>query len=152
MKKQLFVLGMASVFALTGCHGIKKVGFSEFCDEVNKLESVRVTQVTIRGKIEEDKINLKYEISDSVLNNALNAVSTALDSSYSANEKGAISLALTYKTPSAVTLAEDSKCEYYTGMGFKVTHEKDSIEWDSKGLLASYQSENSKLSFTWKKA
>ena len=30
MKKQLFVLGMTSVFALTGCHGIKKVEYAEF--------------------------------------------------------------------------------------------------------------------------
>ena len=40
MKKKFLLLGMASVFALTGCHGTKKVEFKEFGEEVKKLADV----------------------------------------------------------------------------------------------------------------
>lgn len=151
MKKHLFVLGMVSAFALCGCHGTKKVDFAKFQEEVKALEEVKVTEVKITGKLDDDKINVKFDTSKSV-------VELALDSSYSTNEKLAYGLALSAKTPGLVALAEDEDSTYYVGMGFKVVANDKSgkIEWDSKGLLASYQAKdedhNYKLNFTWKKA
>lgn len=149
MKKQLFVLGMTSVFALTGCHGIKKVEYAEFKEEVNKLEEVKVSEVKISGKLDGDKVNVKWSTDTSI-------VSLALDTNHSDNEKAAYIVAMGLKTPALYAAAEADGVTYYTGMGFKMKSEDGSIEWDSKGLLAKMQAKEDgkeyNLSFTWKKA
>ena len=154
MKKQLFVLGMASVFALSGCHGLKKVEFKAFCDEVKKLESVEVVSVKITGKYDGTKVNLTYDWPKS----AGNIFDSALDSltgKYNEAEQAGISIAVSSKDPSMYTVAEASDTEYYTGMGFKMKSKDGQMEWTSKGLLASYKakSDNHSCSFTfaWKK-
>ena len=149
MKKQLFILGMASVFALTGCHGIKKVEYAKFDEETKKLEDIKMASVKIKGNVEGDDVNFTYEIpqtAGSVLDSALDAVG----GKYSVPETKAYSFALMFQSPKGI--GEDDKTEYYVGMGFKVKAEKASMEWNGKGVLASYKDENTKLNFSWKKA
>ena len=149
MKKQLFVLGMVSTFALTGCHGLKKVEYAKFDEEVKKLEDIKMKSVKISGNVEGDKVNFTYEIpqtAGSVLDSALDAVG----GKYNAAETKAYSFALLFQSPKGV--GEDDKTEYYVGMGFKVKAEKAAMEWSGKGVLANYKDENTKLNFTWKKA
>ena len=56
MKKNLLLLGMASVFALTGCHGTKKVAFKEFGDEVKNIDTnFEAKEVKVSGKVEDEK-------------------------------------------------------------------------------------------------
>ena len=155
MKKQLFVLGMVSAFALCGCHGTKKVEFKAFCDEVNKLEEVKVASVKISGKYDDTKVSLTYEWPQSA-GNLLDSALDSLTGKYNEAEQAGIYLATGYKTPAAFTLAEEDGAEYYIGMGFKVKEKEGSIEWAKNGLLASYKakSDNHSCNFTfsWKKA
>ena len=149
MKKNLFILGMASVFALTGCYGLKKVEYSKFDEETKKLEDIKMQSVKIKGSVEGTDVNFTYEIPQSaggILDSAIDAVS----GKYSVPQTKAYTLALTFQSPKGI--GEDDKTEYYVGMGFKVKAEKASMEWNGKGVLASYKDENSKLNFTWKKA
>lgn len=154
MKKQLFVLGMASVFALTGCHGIKKVEYAKFKEEVNKLEEVKVVSVKITGKYDGTKVNLTYEIPQSA-GNIVDSLIDGVTGKYNEAESAGISVAMMYETPAAFTVAEDSKLTYYTGMGFKVKEDKSAVEWNGKGLLSSYKAESDdhkcNFSFSWKK-
>ena len=154
MKKQLFVLGMVSAFALCGCHGTKKVDFAKFKEEVNKLEEVKVTSVKISGKYDGTKVNLTYEIPQT-LGQGLDSLLDGVGGKYNEAESAGISVALAYETPSAFAIAEDSDLTYYVGMGFKVKEEKSSAEWNGKGLLASYKAKDDKHScnftFSWKK-
>ena len=154
MKKQLFILGMASVFALTGCHGIKKVEYAKFKEEVNKLEEVKVVSVKITGKYDGTKVNLTYEIPQSA-GNIVDSLIDGVTGKYNEAESAGISVAMMYETPAAFTVAEDSKLTYYTGMGFKVKEDKSAVEWNGKGLLASYKAESDdhkcNFSFSWKK-
>ena len=153
MKKQLFILGMTSVFALTGCHGIKKVEYAKYKEAVQALESVKVSQVKVSGKYDGKKVNYTYEIKDSLLSQVFDGASLAFDSDVSDENKAAVALALGNKTP---TLVESDKLTYYTGMGFKVKGEDGSFEWNGKGLLAKAESKDADLTFSlnvsWKKA
>ena len=152
MKKQLFILGMASVFALTGCHGIKKVEYAEFKEAVDELTEVKIQSVKISGKYDGTKISFTYK---GLENLSLSDASEV--AGYSEAQAAAASLADSMRTPKLfVALGEDSDCTYYTGMGFKVKSEDGSMEWAKNGLLASYKakSDNHDCSFTfsWKKA
>ena len=147
MKKQLFILGMASVFALTGCHGIKKVEYAKFDEETKKLDDIKMKSVKIKGSVEGTDVNFTYEIPQTA-GQGLDALLGAGD--YSLKETEAYTLALTFQSPKGIGEHDDT--EYYVGMGFKVVSGKNSMEWNGKGVLASYQAENSKLSFSWKKA
>lgn len=155
MKKHLFVLGMVSAFALCGCHGTKKVEFKAFCDEVNKLEEVKVLSVKISGKYDGTKVNLTYEWPQSA-GNVLDSLIDGVSGKYNEAESTAIGIATGCKTPAVYTVAEDSKVEYYVGMGFKIKGEEGSIEWAKNGLLASYKVKDSdhtaNFTFNWKKA
>ena len=154
MKKQLFVLGMASVFALTGCYGTKKVEFAKFKEEVDKLESVEVKAVKITGKYDGTKVNLTYEFAQTA-GQGLDALIDGLTGKYNEAEEAGISVAVAAKTPAMYAIAEDSKCEYFVGMGFKVKGEGGAMEWAKNGLLASYKAKDDKHScsytFSWKK-
>lgn len=147
MKKQLFVLGMASVFALSGCHGIKKVEFAKFCEEVKALEEVKVESVKISGVINDGKVKFTYEIPQN-----LSSVVGAATGDYNKYELAAISVATMAQTPAMYTIAEAEGATYYTGLGFKVKMEDGKVEWNSKGLLASIEGKDIDLSFSWKKA
>ena len=154
MKKQLFVLGMASVFALTGCYGTKKVEFAKFQEEVKKLESVDVVSVKITGKYDGTKVNVTYEWPKSA-GNVLDSLIDGVSGKYNEAESAGISVAVAAKDPSAYALVEDSSCEYYVGMGFKVKAKEGSMEWNGKGLLASYKAKSDdhscNFTFSWKK-
>ena len=140
---------MASVFALTGCHGIKKVEYAKFDEEVKKLEDIKMQSVKIKGEVEGDKVNFTYEIPQTA-GQGLDSLIDAVGGKYSVPETKAYTVALALQSPKGV--GEDDKTEYYVGMGFKVKSDKNSAEWSGKGVLASYKAENTKLSFSWKKA
>ena len=153
MKKSLFVLGMTATFALTGCHGLKKVEFAKYKEAVEAVEVPKVTQVKVSGKYDGKKVNYTYEIKESLLSKVFDAASLAFDGEVSDENKMAVSIALGNKTP---MLVESDKLEYYTGFGFKVKGEEGVAEWDGKGLLAMTESTNKDLSYklnvSWKKA
>ena len=156
MKKQLFVLGMVSAFALCGCHGTKKVDFATFKDEVNKLEEVKVASVKISGKYDDTKVNLTYEWPQSA-GQGLDALIDGVSGKYNEAESAAISTATSCKTPALyVTLGEQEDVEYYVGMGFKLKGKEGSMEWAKNGLLASYKAKTDdhscNFTFHWKKA
>ena len=155
MKKQLFVLGMVSAFALCGCHGTKKVDFAKFKEEVNKLEEVKVASVKISGKYDDSKVNLTYEWPQSA-GQGLDALIDGVTGKYNEAEAAAISIATSYKTPAVFNVAEQSDVEYYVGMGFKVKGKEGSMEWAKNGLLASYKAKTDdhscNFTFHWKKA
>lgn len=153
MKKQLFILGMASVFALTGCHGLKKVEYAKYEEAVKKLSVPKVKEVKVSGKYNGVSVKYTYEIKDNLFSQLAEGVSLAFDGEVSTENKLAVELALGSKTP---ILLESDKLTYYTGMGFKVKGEDGVTEWTGKGLLAKTESTNSnltyKLSVSWKLA
>ena len=155
MKKHLFILGMVSTFALTGCHGTKKVEFAKFKEEVNKLEEVKVASVKITGKYDGTKVNLNYEWPQSA-GNVLDSLIDGVTGKYNEAESAGISIAVAAKDPKGYAIIEDSSCEYYVGMGFKVKAEEGSMEWAKNGLLASYKAKTDdhscSFTFSWKKA
>ena len=147
MKKQLFILGMASVFALTGCHGIKKVEYAKFCEEVKKLEDVDAKSVTVSGKLNGDKVEkFTYEFPQSA-GGVVDSILDIAGGKYSAVQLEAAGHA---EGLSAYTVTELDGYSYYTGMGFKVKNDKKTVEWNSKGLTTSYKEGETSLSFTWK--
>ena len=146
MKKQLFILGMASAAALTGCHGLKKVGFEDFCGKVKELKEVSPKTVKISGKVDGDKVNFTYEIPQSI-GGAVDSIIDVATGKYSEAEMKAAE----YISPiGGYTLLEDSSLTYFTGMGFKVKSDKKTVEWNGKGLTASYKDEKASLNFSWK--
>ena len=149
MKKQLFVLGMASVFALTGCYGIKKVDFEKFKEEVNKLEDEKQKEVKIGGKLNGEKLDkFTYEIPQSA-GGALDSLIDVATGKYSARQLEAIGH---LESVGSYAISSSDKLTYYTGMGFKVKSEDKTVEWNAKGLIASYKAGDTSLTFTWKKA
>lgn len=126
MKKNLFVLAMASVFALTGCHGIKKVEASEFEKKANEVaeKAPEVESVSYKGKLGDTKIDFTT---------AQNA------EQYSAAEAAvAAALGVLDRVDAAyVAFANDSKAEFYVGFGFKVVSGITKYEYTGKGFLAS---------------
>ena len=155
MKKHLLVLGMASMLALTGCHGLSKVDYAKFKEKVDAAceKTPEVKQVKISGKYDGEKIKVTYDIpqtAGSIIDSALDS----LGGKYSKSESAAIAVALAYKTPKSCYTVSGEGAEgvtYYTGMGFKVKDEKNTLEWAGNGLLASAKGEDGQLSFTWKK-
>ena len=149
MKKQLLVLGMASMFALSGCAGISKVDFAKFKEKVDALSEVKVQEVKVSGEYDGKKIKFSAKVGDAVDNALTLATLTKEDA-----DKGALyTVALAEKKHAVYAVSEDSNLTYYTGLGFKVVDEKkNTTEWNSKGLLSSMKGENTKLSFSWKKA
>ena len=126
MKRHLFVLGMASVFALTGCHGIKKVEASEFQKEANEAaeKAPEVASVRYKGKVGDTKIDF----------------TTAQNlTSYSAEEAAVRGLLFGLDRVDAayVAFANDSAAEFYVGFGFKVVSGVTKYEYNGKGLLTS---------------
>lgn len=121
MKKNLFVLGMASVFALTGCHGIKKVEFKEFKEKADAAieKAPEVDYTTYNGKYGDEKIKFSTNQGVASYSIAEAAVATTL---------GAI------KRVDAMYLVDG---EFYTGFGFKVVTSDCKYEYNGKGYLAS---------------
>ena len=126
MKKNLFILGMASIFALTGCHGIKKVEAKEFYDKANEVaeKAPKVDYVTYKGKYGDTKINFStsqgitsYSIEEAAVEGALSIVDQA--------------------TGAYAAYANDSAAEFYVGMGFKVVSGETKLEYNGKGFLTS---------------
>ena len=147
MKKHLFVLGMASIFALSGCHGISKVDYAKFKEKVDALEEVDPKSVTVSGKLNGSKISkFTYEFPQSA-GGMLDSALDVIGGKYSAEQLEAAGHA---EAIGAYTIAESKDYTYYTGMGFKVKSENKTVEWNGKGLATSYQSGDTKLSFTWK--
>ena len=159
MKKQFLLLGMASVFALTGCHGTKKVEFKEFGEAVQEAakQEYTVKSVKVSGKYEDEKFKaftVDLEKSET----------PELDDT----QKKAYALGVTMSNVYTVYallatgygLAGDKALEgmtFYIGNGFKLKTEKDdskaTAEYDKKGLLVSYKGVNekktTKLSLKW---
>ena len=123
MKKNLFVLTMASVFALTGCHGISKCSFEKFKEAASKaVESApKVDEIIWKGKLDDEK----FEISSK----------TSL-TSLSLKEIAIREFLVVFDSVAWAYQAEDTSATYYKGMGFKVVEGDDKYEWDSKGYLA----------------
>ena len=153
MKKHLLVLGMASMLALTGCHGLSKVDYAKFKEKVDAAceKTPEVKQVKISGKYDGEKVKVTYDIPQS----AGQALDSLLDvGKYNKYESGAIAIAMTYQTPKSCYTVSGEGADgvtYYTGMGFKVKDEKNTLEWNGKGLLASAKGEDGSLTFSWVK-
>ena len=154
MKKQLLVLGMASIFALSGCHGISKVDYAKFKEKVEAAckETPEVKQVKISGKIDGEKVKVTYDIPQT-LGQSLDALGDL--GKYNKYESAAIAAAVAYKTPESFYTLSGEGAEgytYYTGMGFKVV-DKDGnkYEWNGKGLLSGLKGSDDSLSFSWVK-
>jgi hypothetical protein len=153
MKKHLLVLGMASMLALTGCHGLSKVDYAKFKEKVDAAceKTPEVKQVKISGKYDGEKVKVTYDIPQSV--------GSLIDSigdlgKYNKYESAAISLALAYQTPKSCYTVSGEGADgvtYYAGMGFKVKEEKSTLEWRGNGLLASAKGEQGALNFNWVK-
>ena len=125
MKKSLFVLGMASMLALTGCHGTKKVEFSEFKEKADAAlkEAPKVDYLKISGKVGETKI--KFATNQSL-------------GSYSLDEAGvATYVASIGSVDSMYGYGLSDKAEFYVGLGFKVVYSEAKYEYTTKGYLAS---------------
>ena len=152
MKKQLFVLAVASTAALTACHGLSKVDFAKFKEKVDAVEAPKVKEVKVSGKIDGRSVKVTYTISDNILSQVLDGASFAISGDYTDDQKAAVGAALASKSPKVATIAEDSKSTYYVGMGFKVKSENGVAEWTGKGLLASLKTEKNSLKVSWVKA
>lgn len=154
MKKNLFILGMASVFALTGCHGTKKVEFAKFKEAVEKAveKTPAVSEVKFKGEYKGEKINFSAKFSDDAVEYAKVLASLALESEIKAE---IYSLAGSLKTPSVYSVKEMDKVEYFTGAGFKIKSENSTIEWTSKALLAkavsTEEGQKANITVSWKK-
>ena len=123
MKKNLFILGMASVFALTGCHGIKKVEFKEFKEKADATieKAPQVDYTTYNGKYGDEKV--KFSTNQGA-------------ASYSIAEAAvALALGALKRVDAMYVYASDG--EFYTGMGFKVVTSDCKFEYNGKGYLAS---------------
>ena len=152
MKKQLFVLAVASTAALTACHGLSKVEFAKFKEKVEAVEVPKVKEVKVSGKIDGRSVKVTYAISDNALSQIFDAASFTLSGDYSDDQKAAIYAALGSKSAKVATIAEDSNSTYYVGMGFKVKSGSNVAEWNGKGLLASLKTEKDSLKVSWVKA
>lgn len=123
MKNKILLLSAASVFALTGCHGIKKVEFSEYQKEVLALkdkEIPTVKEVTIKGKLADEKYSFKV------------TEENVLDLSMKELAVSAMVSALTiYET----ALVEGEGTSYYVGLGFKVKSDEGVMEFNKYGYL-----------------
>ena len=128
MKKNLLVLSMASLLALTGCYGLKKVEASEFQKKANEAaeKAPEVASVTYKGTLGESKIDFttaqnlsSYSVEEAAVAAAL-GVLDKVDAGYAA-------------------FANDSSAEFYVGFGFKVVSGVTKYEYNLKGLLASAQ-------------
>ena len=160
MKKRFLLLGMASVFALTGCHGTKKVEFKEFGEEVKKLSEQKefsVEKVKVSGKYEGESfkaftVELKSETAPELDDTQKKAYVVA---------EASASVAIVYTALAAgyVVVGEDAikGMTFYVGNGFKIKSEKDgeksSAEYDKRGLLVSLKSSKDKkatsISLKW---
>ena len=123
MKKNLFVLGIASVFALTGCHGISKCSFEEFKEAASKAveNAPKVDEIIWKGNLDGDKFNISSKTSVADLSLKELAIKTFL---------------LTFDSVAWAYQAEVKDATYYKGLGFKVVEGDDKYEWNSKGYLA----------------
>ena len=126
MKKNLFVLGMASVFALTGCHGIKKVEAKEFYDKANEVaeKAPKVDYITYKGKYGDKKIDFST---------SQNAISYSIEEVAVATALGLVDQA----KDAYVAYANSSSAEFYVGFGFKVVDGETKLEYNGKGFLTS---------------
>ena len=151
--KKFTVLALLPAFALAGCHGLSKTEYSKFVEKVDAAceKTPEVKQVKISGKYDGEKVKVTYDIPQT----AGAIIDAALDAGkYNKYESGAISVALSYKTPKSVYTVSGEGAEgvtYYTGMGFKYKSEKNTLEWNGKGLLTSAKGEQGSLTFTWVK-
>ena len=125
MKKNLFVLGMASVFALTGCHGVKKVSFEDFKKKANEVveKAPKVDYISYNGKYGDEKV--KFSTNQSAASYSLTEAAVAL------------ALGTIDRVDSMYVYASGSDTEFYTGMGFKVVSGAAKYEYTGKGYLAS---------------
>ena len=124
MKKNLLVLGVASLLALTGCHGLAKAEYAKFKEKADKaVESAKkVDYVTYKGKYGDEKISFStnqglasYSLAEAAVEATLSAVGRV----------------------DAFTVAENSDYTYYTGLGFKVVTPDAKFEYTGKGFLSS---------------
>ena len=155
MKKGLFLLGMSSMLALTGCHGISKVDYAKFKEKADAAieKAPEVKAVKISGKYDGEKVKVTYEIPQTI-GAGIDSLISGLSGKYTSAESYAIGVAISYKLPSAFyTLNGEGEegVTYFTGAGFKVKDEKRTFEWGGNALLASAKSDKASLSFSWVK-
>lgn len=153
MNKKLLVLTMVPVFALAGCHGIRKVEFSKFAEKAKAVEEVKVSEVKVKGKVNDDKLNFEAKVPTSILDfDAIENVATSLN----AKEAEIYMLVTSLKSVKTMAESESKDATYYVGAGFKVKSKDGKMEWNKKGLLVSYNAEvdDSKIALTvsWKLA
>ena len=143
------------MFALTGCHGLMKADYAKFKEEVREAckDTPEYKQVKIKGTYDSIKVDLTYEIPNSV-GSALDSLISGLTGTYNKGEAAGISIASTYKTPELFIVGDEGneKYTYYTTLGFKVETGDATYEWNGKGTLASYKAGSNSFSFSWVKA
>ena len=164
MKKKFLLLGMASVFALTGCHGTKKVEFKEFGEEVKKLADVEFTvkEVKVSGKVEDEKFKAFTVNIEAVEKGEEPELDDTQKKAFVVGSAAA-SVGLVYTALAvAYGLAGEDAIKgmtFYVGNGFKIKSEKEEVkssaEYDKRGMLVSYKSTNkdkkvTQLSLRWK--
>ena len=164
MKKQLLLLGMASVFALTGCHGTKKVSYKEFGEAVSELkDDFTAKEVKVSGKIEDQKFK-----SFTVVIDNMEESTKDLDE----NQTKALAYAIVtvevaelyaYLTVAYVAKGDEGLANYtlYVGNGFKVKYEDKEQKvsgryvYEKHGLLVheagvDKDGKKSDISLSWK--
>lgn len=123
MNKKILLLSAVAVLGLTGCHGLKKVSFSEYQKEVNGLKDKDIPEIkqkTIKGKFADEKYSFKVT-KDNLLE--LSAKEIAVNTIVSA-----INI---YET----ALIKNDNATYYTLFGFKVKSDDGVMEFNKHGHL-----------------
>ena len=154
MKKSLFLLGMASAFALTGCYGLLKSDYAKFKEKAVEAckETPDFKQVKIKGEYDAKKVDLTYDIPDS-FGSGVDSLIEVLTGKYNAGELAGIDVAAKYEKVTSFTGSDEGndKYAYYTLLGFKVETDSATYEYNFSGILAGYKSGSTTFSFGWVK-
>ena len=154
MKKSLFLLGMVSAFALTGCHGLLKSDYAKFKEKATKAckEVPDFKQVKIKGEYDAKKVDLVYDIPSSI-GSGIDSLIDAVSGKYNAGEANGIKVALANEKVTYFTGSDEGndKYAYYTLFGFKVETGSATYEFNGSGILAGYKSGSTTYSFAWVK-
>lgn len=154
MKKSLFLLGMASAFALTGCYGLLKSDYAKFKEKATEAckETPDFKQVKIKGEYDAKKVDLVYDIPSSI-GSGIDSLIDAATGKYNAGELKGIEVAMANEKVTYFTGSDEGndKYAYYTLLGFKVETGSATYEYDFSGILAGYKSGSTTFSFAWVK-
>jgi len=163
MKKHLLVLGMASMLALTSCHGTKKVDFKTFSEKATEAAKaeIKVKSFKIKGKLNDKKVK------------AFTVDPAKAEDLASLNEDQIEAMAYTVLLASPMMIVAEfalipeealeealKSYTFYVGSGFKVkiddseSKTKMTLEWNKKGLLVkakgSIDGKKTSMRVSWK--